>query len=407
MDNQTSETSRLLIVDDQPHNLGILFDFLTQSGFKIFVALDGESAIKRAEVTKPDLIILDIMMPGIDGFEACKRLKENPSTQDIPIVFMTALSDTVDKVQGFNLGAVDYITKPIHQEEVLIRIQTHLRLHNLQNQLQKKTEELAHLNQNLEEIVQARTQQLIEQEKTALIGRLTQGIVHNLRNRIQLILSYKCLATGEMTGEDISQKMTLAYVDKMAEAAWDMSKILDNLMHKSIMDHSLELTPLNINEILNKELDFWQANLQFKHQVKKCYFWDDTIPSIPLVYTEISQIFDNLISNALDAMWGKPKQKLTIITRQDEENVYIDVQDTGCGIAPENLAKIFDPFYTTKPFKGEEKQENQPTGTGLGIYTCTQILKGFGGEIKVTSEINKGSIFTVRIPKKNSQRNES
>jgi signal transduction histidine kinase len=401
MDNSTPKNPKLLIVDDQPHNLGILFDFLTRSGFKIFVALDGESAIQRTEVTQPDLIILDVMMPGIDGFETCKRLKQNPSTQDIPIIFMTALSDTVDKVQGFKLGAVDYITKPIHQEEVLSRIQTHIKLYHLQNQLQTKTEELAHLNQNLEEIVQARTQQLIEQEKTALIGRLTQGIVHNLRNRIQLIISYKCLATGEMTEEAVSPETTFAYMEKMAEAAWDMSQILDNLMHKSKMDHSLQLTSLNINDILKKELDFWQANLQLKHNVKKKYVLDEHITSISLVYTDISQILDNLISNALDAMWDKEEQMLTIITRQDEDNLYIDVQDTGCGIAPEDLSKVFDPFYTTKPLKGEEKQRNQPTGTGLGIYTCMQILKGFGGDINVTSELNKGSIFTVRIPKQN------
>ncbi|MEQ9482572.1 hybrid sensor histidine kinase/response regulator [Coleofasciculus sp. F4-SAH-05] len=401
MDNSTPKNPKLLIVDDQPHNLGILFDFLTRSGFKIFVALDGESAIQRTEVTQPDLIILDVMMPGIDGFETCKRLKQNPSTQDIPIIFMTALSDTVDKVQGFKLGAVDYITKPIHQEEVLSRIQTHIKLYHLQNQLQTKTEELAHLNQNLEEIVQARTQQLIEQEKTALIGRLTQGIVHNLRNRIQLIISYKCLATGEMTEEAVSPETTFAYMEKMAEAAWDMSQILDNLMHKSKMDHSLQLTSLNINDILKKELDFWQANLQLKHKVKKKYVLDEHIPLISLVYTDISQILDNLISNALDAMWDKEEQMLTIITRQDEDNLYIDVQDTGCGIAPEDLSKVFDPFYTTKPLKGEEKQRNQPTGTGLGIYTCMQILKGFGGDINVTSELNKGSIFTVRIPKQN------
>lgn len=401
MKNSTPKTPKLLIVDDQPHNLGILFDFLTRSGFKIFVALDGESALQRTEVTEPDLIILDVMMPGIDGFETCKRLKQNPSTQAIPIIFMTALSDTVDKVQGFKLGAVDYITKPIHQEEVLSRIQTHIKLYHLQNQLQTKTEELAHLNQNLEEIVQARTQQLIEQEKTALIGRLTQGIVHNLRNRIQLILSYKCLATGEMTEEAVSPETTFAYIEKMAQAAWDMSQILDNLMHKSQMDHSLQLTSLNINDILKKELDFWQANLQFKHKVNKKYVLDDQIPLIPLVYTDISQILDNLISNALDAMWDQEEQTLTIITRQDEDNIYIDVQDTGCGIAPDNISKVFDPFYTTKPFKGEEKQRNQPTGTGLGIYTCMQILKGLGGDIKVTSELNKGSIFTVRIPKQN------
>lgn len=399
MDTQITEKTKLLIIDDQPHNLGVLFDFLTQSGFKIFVALDGESAIQRAEVTQPSLIILDVMMPIIDGFETCRRLKKNPLTKDIPIIFMTALSDTIDKVKGFRLGAVDYITKPIHQEEVLSRIETHIRLYNLQNQLKKKTEELAHLNQNLETIVETRTKQLIEQEKTALIGRLAQGIVHNLRNRIQLILSYKCLATGEITQETVSQEMTFSYVNKMADVAWDISQILDDLMYKSVMDQSVELELINVNEVIKKELDFWQANLQFKHKVKKIYLLDQNIQPIPLIYTDLSQILDNLISNALDAMWDKQEQKLTIITRQDEQNIYIEIQDTGCGIAPENIAKIFDPFYTTKPLKGEEKPSNQPTGTGLGSYTCMQIVKSFGGNIKVTSEIDKGSTFTVSLPK--------
>ncbi|MBE9561849.1 MAG: response regulator, partial [Proteobacteria bacterium] len=103
---------KLLIVDDIPANISLLLDFLTDVGFKVLVAKDGEAAIKKAEYARPNLILLDVMMPGIDGFEVCKRLKTMPTTKDIPIIFMTALSDTVDKVKGFSLGAVDYITKP-------------------------------------------------------------------------------------------------------------------------------------------------------------------------------------------------------------------------------------------------------------------------------------------------------
>jgi PAS domain S-box-containing protein len=128
----------ILIVDDTPTNLEILFDFLGDTGFTVLVAEDGESAIARAEYAPPDLILLDILMPGIDGFETCRRLKDNELTKDIPVIFMTALSETVDKVKGLNLGAVDYITKPLQHEEVLARIELHLRLRNLTKTLQKQ-----------------------------------------------------------------------------------------------------------------------------------------------------------------------------------------------------------------------------------------------------------------------------
>ncbi|GAX45187.1 multi-sensor hybrid histidine kinase [Tolypothrix sp. NIES-4075] len=133
-----TEKGVILIVDDTPTNLEILFDFLADARFTVLVAEDGESAIARAEYAPPDLILLDILMPGIDGFETCRRLKDNQLTKDIPVIFMTALSDTVDKVKGLNLGAVDYITKPLQHEEVLARIELHLRLRNLTKTLQEQ-----------------------------------------------------------------------------------------------------------------------------------------------------------------------------------------------------------------------------------------------------------------------------
>ncbi|NJM69194.1 MAG: response regulator [Scytonema sp. RU_4_4] len=140
----------MLIVDDTPTNLEVLFDFLAASGFTVLVAEDGESAISilerfadaRAQYAPPDLILLDILMPGMDGFETCSRLKANELTKDIPIIFMTALSETVDKVKGLNLGAVDYITKPLQHEEVLARIELHLRLRNLTKTLQEQNQQI-------------------------------------------------------------------------------------------------------------------------------------------------------------------------------------------------------------------------------------------------------------------------
>jgi DNA-binding response OmpR family regulator len=146
----TEEKDTILIVDDSPTNLGVLFDYLRNSGFKVLVAEDGEGALQRADYARPDIILLDVLMPGLDGFETCRRLKENKETKNIPVIFMTALSDTVDKLKGFEAGAVDYVTKPVEVAEVLARIRTHLTLRNLQKQLQIANDTLTEKLQELD-----------------------------------------------------------------------------------------------------------------------------------------------------------------------------------------------------------------------------------------------------------------
>ena len=167
MIEETINKGVIVIVDDKPTNLGVLFDFLSDSGFKVLVAQDGESAIEKVNYGHPDLILLDVMMPGIDGFETCRRLKANPSTHDIPVIFMTALSDTVDKVKGFSLGAVDYVTKPVQQEEVKARVTTHLTIRNLQKKLEEKN---LQLQQEIKEKQQA------EEKYRSIFENATEGI---------------------------------------------------------------------------------------------------------------------------------------------------------------------------------------------------------------------------------------
>ncbi|MDP8965469.1 MAG: PleD family two-component system response regulator [Cyanobacteriota bacterium] len=142
MSVEHSGKGTILIVDDSPTNIEVLFDFLKNAGFEVLMAPDGESAIEKVKEATPDVILLDIIMPGIDGFETCRRLKANPSTQDIPVIFMTALSQTSVVVKGFQLGAVDYITKPTQQEIILARITTHLTIQKLQHSIQKRNIQL-------------------------------------------------------------------------------------------------------------------------------------------------------------------------------------------------------------------------------------------------------------------------
>lgn len=398
MNDKNSERNIILIVDDNQTNLDVLFELLRNYGFKVLVAQDGESAIEQIEYIHPDLILLDIMMPGIDGFETCRRLKADPPTQDIPIIFMSALSDTLDKVKGFQTGAVDYITKPFQHEEVLSRIETHLTIRSLQKKLEEKNTELAHLNQNLERLVEQKSKQLIDQEKTAIIGRLTQGMVHNLKSPLQVMQTSVDLIETKAT--KINDYSFFSYTKYILQAITKVNQIMDTLMVKSRKEQEQDLQPVNINELVQREMQLLEGNLYFKNKIKKKFFYDDKLPNIPLIYSYISQVFYNLINNAMDAMWDKKSRELTIVTRQDDSKIYLEIADTGCGIAPEDFSKIFDPFYTSKPAKGEEQKEGEPTGTGLGLYTCIELLKPFKGEIAISSNLGKGSIFTVVLPKR-------
>ncbi|MFP4122166.1 ATP-binding protein [Coleofasciculus sp.] len=169
------EQGIILIVDDNPTNLGVLSDCLSGSGFEVWIAQDGESAIERVDYAHPDIILLDVLMPGIDGFETCRQLKANPSTQDIPVIFMTALSDTVDKVKGFELGAVDYITKPVQHEEVLARVRTHLTMRKLTQKLQQKN---ACLKQEILERQQAQEALRQSEQRLQKLAKNVPGMLY-------------------------------------------------------------------------------------------------------------------------------------------------------------------------------------------------------------------------------------
>ena len=229
MIHNSAESARILLIDDNPTNLQVLSEAIRHQGWTTLFAADGETAIEQAEYACPDLILLDVMMPGMDGFETCKRLKNNPTTQAVPIIFMTALSDTADKVKGLKLGAVDFITKPFQGDEVLARVSLHLKLHHLtqrleaQNSLltqkieeeaatkaylQQLTNELeqrvetrtAELTQALEKIKQSQVQ-LVHSEKMSSLGQMVAGIAHEINNPVSFI--YGNLGPAQAYVEDL------------------------------------------------------------------------------------------------------------------------------------------------------------------------------------------------------------
>lgn len=388
-----SEQPTILIVDDEPINLKLLERALQKEDYCVIKASEGNQALIEAENTNPDLILLDIVMPGMDGYEVCTLLKQNQHTKDIPVIFFSAATDTKNKLKGFEMGGVDYITKPLSAPEVIARVKTHITLHRLQEELDQKNQELNQINQNLEEQVREKTKKLIQQEKSAIIGRLIQGMIHNLKSPLTVITGYNELISS------VADLEIKKYSGFIAKAAKQMQQMMDNLMIRSTRDQKAKIEKLNLSCIIEQELALLDANLHFKHNVYKNITLDDSIPSLNLVYSDLSQVFHNLLNNALDAMWQKEEQKIAIKTYQDQDNIYLDIQDNGCGIPADKLDIIFDPFYTSKPVKGEG-QDTEPVGTGLGLHTCKDLIGQYGGNIRVKSVLDQGSTFTIVLPKK-------
>ncbi|MEH2369693.1 hybrid sensor histidine kinase/response regulator [Nostoc sp.] len=253
------ENGIILIVDDNPTNLGVLFDFLADSGFQVLVAQDGEDAIEQVEYALPDLILLDVLMPGMDGFETCQHLKAQESTKDIPVIFMTALSETVDKVRGLNLGAVDYITKPLQHEEVLARVKIHLSIRNLTKRLQEQN---VHLEQEIQERTKAEnallklTSELEErvEERTAALGQSNQLLQQEIQERI---CTEQALQESEARYREQANRLELAFRQ--------LQETQSQLVHSEKMSSLGQLVAGVAHEI-NNPINFIYGNLTHAYE---------------------------------------------------------------------------------------------------------------------------------------------
>jgi two-component system sensor histidine kinase/response regulator len=352
-------------------------------GLRVLVATDGESAIEQIKYVKPDLILLDVMMPGIDGFETCQRLKANIETEKIPIIFMTALSETVDKVRGLSLGAVDYITKPFEHEEVLVRIRTHLMIAK-----QRQTIEL----QNIELQTEIAERKRAEEALTIFL----HAVSHDLRNPVTgLIMVLEHLMQTGNTYENhiLLPKTTL---ERMRQSGDRQLALINSLLESHVNDVHGIITrpePVMINTVIQASLNDLQGILE-KEDTEILLQVPSDLPLVMIDAAHICRVFQNLIANAIKH--NPPNLKLTISAQINDENMMLcEVADNGVGMNNEQSEHLFE-LYTQG--KKQNQLNRRSLSLGLGLYICRQIVQAHGGVIGVIGEPSVGSRFWFTLP---------
>ncbi len=361
----------VMIVDDVSDNVALLSGILYEKNIEISFAVNGIQALTAIRYNAPDLILLDISMPDMDGFEVCRQLKEDPATAHIPIIFLTARNQTEDIVRGFEMGAADFVTKPFNTTELLLRVMTQLNL--------KKSKDIIH------------SQNLKLNELNATKDKFFSIIAHDLKNPFNTMMGFSELLLNNLEQYDLEK------IRRFVGILFDTSKhsynLLENLLQWSKSQTGrIEMSPTKINLKTYIETSFMVVR---SVAIKKNIALVSEVPENFEVFADtnmLSTVLRNLLSNALKFTFTDGTIRVT--ARELGDLIEIKVIDNGMGISTDIITKLFriDEHYSSM---GTDKEK----GTGLGLILCKEFVEQNGGTISVESEEEKGSTFKFTLPK--------
>lgn len=387
----TRQEHTILIIDDTPANLRLLTTYLQRPGINILSARNGQSGLQRAQYGQPDLILLDVLMPGIDGFETCRQLKADPQTTNIPVIFMTALSDNEYIIQGFQAGAVDYITKPIQVDELWARVNTHLHIHDLTQHLEHEVaNRTAELQAALtrEQHLAAQLQKSLERqhELDTIKTQVINVVSHEFRTPLNIIAGSLTLLRQHLPSLTPAHRETI--FTRIDQSIHYLTELLDDAFFINRSPHlTVQPEPVNLQHLIQGLVQ--EAQTQHPNRPIACTFHDLTTP-IMIDPKLLRQILTNLLSNALK--FSAPHTPVTLEVAKESPFVTIAIKDKGVGIPAEDIPHIFELFY---------RASNVETihGLGLGLAISKQLTEAIGGKIAVTSsQAANGTVFTLTIP---------
>jgi two-component system sensor histidine kinase/response regulator len=371
--------SHILVVDDLTKNLQVVGTMLRAQGYEVMPATSGQQALELVQMEPPDLILLDLMMPEIDGLEVCRRLKADPSTQPIPVVFLTASNEMEHLVKGFEVGAVDYVTKPFNPPELLARVRTHLELKHARDTIVRYGQELRRLNE----------------EKNEFMGIAA----HDLRNPLSAIKRYaemiredaSALASGEMKDLKAGAAELADNGCKIGDTAARMAEMVQNLLDTNRIERGemkLQLEPADLGHVLQSVIETQWPRAMAKQQT--IHLESLPNPVMALVDSSVAvQVLENLVSNAVK--YSPPGKN--IFVRLKKQAGRLEVQDEGPGLSAEDQRKLFGKFarLSAKPTGGEHS-------TGLGLSIVKKMVEAMNGRVWCESELGKGATFIVSVP---------
>lgn len=394
MTNETAESARarILVVDDNPAGVDLMRAQLDGEGYTIDSAGDGEQALEKVSETTPDLVILDIMLPKMSGFEVCKRIKGNEATRSIPVIMVTALNDMESRAKGITAGADEFLSRPVDRSELLARVKSLLRISRLHNELAEESRTARESGEKLEmqqKVLKSMSAQLMQ--ASHLKYEFIVNMSHSLRTPLNVIIGFSEMLQDELVG-DLNDKQS-KYVSNIRESGTELHRLIANIVDVFKLDTgkvALETTEFMLKDTIDSVLAAYESTARDK-RIRVAVEVAPEVSRICADPQKLSTVLDNLLSNAFK--FTPSGGTVSVTAEECDGMVQICVADSGIGLRPEDCERVFSEFYRV-PDTGAAGG----AGSGLGLAISRKLVLMHGGDIRAESEKGAGARFIFTLP---------